>query len=409
MKTFNLVLVLGLFLFINPIIAQSLKHPIIWVTSEERPKILADIEKYDWAKSISDLLHTHVDSTLNVHLSNPNAIINAIPHFAKSDHENVEKKASPLAAAHNKILTLASNAGLLYYLTEDEKYAKFSADILAAYFDKIAPLTPETTTICGYAFFDPRTTYGPIALAYDFTYNYLTKPGATVYNKTIGKRVPFDNAKAQKAMVNIVGNVLQEYGKPDKHGKIISNHPILTATGALFGIFCIDDDVERERLFNVFWETGTAHQNSFKNTILPMFGDQGIWPESLSYSFMPIITLTLNIVDRIKPEMNVTSSYKNILEGNFLFDNLRHPNKKFVRFGDSKRNNDMTGDLYRYTLSIADRRGYDEIKQQAFVALRQSYDAEGGTIRNLTMEFLIIFNHWTYFGVSQFQRKWKEV
>ncbi|WP_418262537.1 hypothetical protein [Flavobacterium faecale] len=378
MNTIKKIMILGLTFLLNTITAQSLKHPVIWVTQEERPKVLADIEKYDWAKSISDQLHEQVDGSLKTHLSNPNAILNAIPVFAKHDRENSEKKAGPLAAAHNKILTLASNSGILYYLTEDEKYAQFSADILAAYFDVLAPLTPETTTICGYEFFDPRTTYGPLALAYDFTYNYLTKPGATVYNKAAGKRIPFDNAKAQKAMANVVGNVLQEYGKPDKHGKFVSNHPILTATGALFGIFCIDNDAERERLFNVFWEKGTAHQNSFTKTILPMFGEQGIWPESTSYSFMPIITLTLNIVDRIKPEMNVIDGHKNILEGNFLFDNIRYPNRKFVRFGDSKRNNDMTADLYRYTLNIADRRGLTDLKQQALVALRQSYDAVGG-------------------------------
>ncbi len=378
MKALKLVMILGLIFLLNPITAQTLKHPVIWVTTEERPKILADIAKYAWAKSISDQLHEHVDGPLKTHLSNPAAILNSIPAFAKSDRENSEKKASPIAAAHNKILALASESGMLYYLTEDEKYAQFSGDILAAYFDVLAPLTPETTTICGYEFFDPRTTYAPLALAYDFTYNYLTKPGATVYNKATGTRIPFDNNKAQKAMANVVGNVLQEYGKPDTHGKFVSNHPILTSPGALFGIFCIENDAERERLFTVFWEKGTAHQNSFTKTILPMFGEQGIWPESTSYSFMPIITLTLNIVDRIKPEMNVIDGHKNILEGNMFFDNLRYPNRKFVRFGDAKRNNDGTGDLYRYTLNIADRRGLTDRKQQALVALRQSYDAIGG-------------------------------
>jgi hypothetical protein len=128
----------------------------------------------------------------------------------------------------------------------------------------------------------------------------------------------------------------------------------------------------------VFWESGTAHQNSFKHTILPMFSGQGIWPESLSYSFMPIITMVLNMVDRIKPEMNVTEDYQHIFEGNFLFDYLRIPDRRFVRYGDSKRNNDGTGDLYRYTMSIAERRAYTELEQKAQLALQQSYRAMGG-------------------------------
>jgi len=359
-------------------IAQSLKHPVIWVTNEERPQILENIKKYDWAKSIVNQLHERVDGSLQKHLVEPNAILNSIPAFAKHDRENKEQKAGPIAAGHNKVLALASEAGMLYYITQEGKYAQFAADILAFYIDHIAALTPQTTTICGYEFFDPRTTYGPFALTYDFIYNYLQKPNTMVYNKATETRIAFDNVKAQKAIANIVGNVLQEYGKPDEHGKFISNHPILTASGALFSILCVEDDTERQRLFDVFWEKGTAHQNSFKNTILPMFGEQGVWPESTSYSFMPIITMVLNIVDRVYPEMNVTKHNQHIFEGNFLFDHLRYPNRKFVRFGDSKRNNDGTEDLYKYTLAIAERRGYTNLKQQAEIALRQAYDVKGG-------------------------------
>ncbi len=359
-------------------IAQSLKHPVIWVTQEEKVQIIENIETYDWAQSIVEQLHAHVDVPLKVHQNDPSAIFKMIPPLAKNDHENREQQAGPLALKHNKVLSLASNAGMLYYLTEDEQYASFAADILAFYIEEIWQRTPESTTICGYAFFDARTTYSVFAIAYDFVYNYINKPGTTVYNRISGKREAFDNVKAQKALSNMVGNVLQEYGKPDKHGNIVSNHPILTAPGALYGILCIEDDVERERLFKVFWESGTAHQNSFKHTILPMFSSQGIWPESLSYSFMPIITMILNMVDRIYPEKDITNEYKHIFYGNFLFDNLRMPDRRFVRYGDSKRNNDQTETLYRYTLSIAKRRGYTDLQQKAELALSQSYLTQGG-------------------------------
>lgn len=357
---------------------QSLQHPTIWITKGEKQHVLNLVEKHDWAKGIVNQLHERVDDRLEIHQKNPNSVLDLVPAFAQSDHENREFDAGPIATKHNEVLSLASDAGMLYYLTADEKYARFSADILAVYIDEIAPRTPETTSICGYVFFDARTTYAPFFLAYDFIGDYLKDSDATVYDRKTGKRNAFDNSKAQKAIANMVGNILQEYGAPDVHGSFISNHPVLTAPGALFGIFCVDDDVERERLFNVFWETGTAHQNSFKNTILPMFGKQGIWPESTSYSFMPPISMILNIVDRNYPEMNVTQDYQQIFSGNFLFDNLRLPDRRFVRYGDSKRNNDGTRDLYRYTLHIAERRGYSELAQQAKVALKQAYDEEGG-------------------------------
>ncbi len=363
--------------------AQSLEHPVIMTTKGEKEKIVQNIKKYEWAKSLVEQLNNQVDSTVTVHSTNPENILSKIPAFATSDHQNEERQAGPIAAAHNKILKLAANSGMLFYLTEDEKYAQLSADILNVYFDHISPLTAETTTICGYAFFDPRTTYDQLAIAYDFIYEYLKKPGTTVYSNKQRVRVAFDNNKAQMAIKNIVGNVLQEYGEPDVYGKRISNHPILTAPGALFAILCVEDDTERERLFHIFWETGTAHQNSFTKTILPMFSGQGIWPESLSYSFMPIITMVLNIVDRVKPEMNVTENNQHIFEGNFLFDYLRNPDRTFVRYGDSKRYNDFTAPLYRYTLSIADRRGYTSLKEKAEVALQQSYQSQGGYHPNL--------------------------
>ncbi|MDP5228873.1 MAG: hypothetical protein NWQ38_00665 [Cellulophaga sp.] len=377
------LVILLLILFAGVSNAQSLEHPVIMVTQDEKDKILALIENHDWAQQIVDQLHDSVDGSLEEYKTNPNTILDQVPAFATSDHQNIEKEAGSVAAAHNKIVTLAANSGMLFYLTEDERYAQFTADILNVYFDHIAPLTPETTTICGYAFFDPRTTYDQLAIAYDFIFDYLKQPQTKVYNKKQGIQVAFDNTKAQKAIQNIVGNVLQEYGPVDSYGKQISNHPILTAPGALFGILCVEDDVERERLFKIFWETGTAHQNSFTKTILPMFSSQGIWPESLSYSFMPIITMVLNIVDRVKPEMNVTENNQHIFEGNFLFDYLRNPDRTFVRYGDSKRYNDGTTPLYQYTLSIADRRGYQNLKSKAEVALTQSYKSQGGYQPNL--------------------------
>ncbi len=361
----------------------TIQHPVIWATAEERPDILELISTHTWAASIKDKLHETVDDKVNPHISNPLAILNTIPVIPADD--NLSESQTTTHRDHAKVLTYASYSGMLYYLTEEEKYAQFTADILSYYIDELAPRSPETTTICGNTFYDPRTSYGHFSIAYDFVFNFLKESGTRVYNKSTGTMVEFDNVKAQKAIHNIAVNALQEFDGADTHGKTISNHPVLRAPGVLFSILNVEDDIERERLFNVFWETGTKEQNSFKHTILPMFGEQGIWPEAVSYSFMPNITLVLNVVDRIKPEMNVTADNLNILEGNFLFDNLRLPNRRFVRYGDSHRDNDGTGALYRYTLNLATRRGYTEYEQKAKVALRQSYDAKGGYNPSVTV------------------------
>ena len=356
--------------------AQSLQRPVIWTVGSSKAEILSKIQNYTWAQTIVDKAHTIVDAKVNTHLTNPATILNTIPAIPADD--NLTESQATTTGDHAKVLTYAAYAGMIYYLTDEEKYAQFAADILSDYIDVLASRTPQTTTICGNTFYDPRATYGYFAIAYDFVYSFLTKPGTQVYKLSSGTKVPFNNTTAQLVMRNVAVNALQEFDGADTHGRTISNHPVLRSPGVLFSILCVDDDTERERLFNVFWEVGTKEQNSFKNTILPMFGEQGIWPESVSYSFMPAISMVLNLIDRWKPEMNVLNGNTHILDGNFLFDNLRMPSRRFVRYGDSHRDLDQTDDLYRYTLDIATRRGLTNYAQQAKVALRQTYNENGG-------------------------------
>jgi hypothetical protein len=393
----NIILVLLLLLTTIKGFSQSLEHPIICITEAERTELSAKISNSTWAQSIVSTLRNEVDSRVTTHQTNPTSIFTGLSDLAANDG-NSESAASTKNAEHSTMLKRASFSGMLYFITEDERYAQFTADILEHYFDELAIRTPQTTTIGGNYFYDPRSTYPHLAVAYDFVYDFLKKPGTKVYNRATSTYLDYDHTKAQKAIKNIADNALGEYkGSDNKISKLISNHPVLTATGSLFSILMIEDDTERERMFDVFWNIGTRRQNSFTKTILPMFGEQGIWPESVSYSFMPNISLILNLVDRVKPELNVTVNNINIFNGNFIFSNLRHPNRRFVRYGDSKRDNDGTATNYRYALDIATRRNLSELKQQSEVALNQYYNANGGynpTLRSSAFE--------NYFGLELF-------
>ena len=102
------------------------------------------------------------------------------------------KETGHMIRANNmEILTLAEQAAFAYYVTEDEKYAKFSSDILwtwllGTYYME-PPLDPEKSTkgpggyepggIMGYydyeVIHDDRQM--PTAIAYDFLYDYLNE------------------------------------------------------------------------------------------------------------------------------------------------------------------------------------------------------------------------------------------
>lgn len=364
----------------DPVVVAS-NHPRIWITQKERPEILKKIETTPWAADLVSKMKSFIKADVDKYLKDKKSVIGAISKL-KDDDDVQETASSESNTAHTKVLFKAEYAAILYYLyPEDEKantYAQYAADIMMHYFFQLSARTPDKTTVCGYEFYDARCSFAKLALIYDFVYSYLAKEGTKVYNHQLGADITYDNDIAQKAIRNIAGNIFQEYNnKPDNHGRTVSNHPILTGPGALYCVMCVQDPAEHERLLNLFWEKGTWNQASFKNTILPMFGEQGIWPESVSYGFMPGVPLVLNILDRYKPEWKVLDGCDNILNGNFLFDNLRYPDRSFVSFGDSHRYNDGTDELYWITLDIAKRMGRSDLQKKAETALQQRYDAVG--------------------------------
>lgn len=352
--------------------ADPLNHPILWASASERASVLEKIENHAWARDFSQKFFDVVDPHLEAHKKNPATVLEMVLEIGADFQE------------HDKVLRLARNAGLLYYLTEDEAYAQMAADILAAYAEQLAPMKPEETRLSGGSstdsqhFVDSRTGFPAIAIAYDFIHPFLIKADTTVLDRHTGERRPFDNAEAQRMMHNIAVSIVAEHSGPDKHGRTVSNHPILTAPGALYAILCLEDEAERERLFHLFWEKGTHEQASFKNTILPLYTEQGIWPETVSYGFMPPVTMVLNIIDRVKPELGVIQTAHAIMEGSFIYPNLRYPDGTWARYGDSKRKSGGGETLLRNILDIADRRGLEQIKSDASVILKQLREESGG-------------------------------
>ncbi len=357
--------------------AQTLQHPVIYTTSAERQTILNKISANTWASSLRTAMKNVVDPKITTHTSNKNTIFANVLTFP-TDDENSESSASPYASAHSEVLLTAEYSAIMYYITLDTKYAAFAADILAYYFDVLSTRVLATTTITGNDFYDTRTTYHHLAVAYDFIYDYLKTSGRQVYNKATGTMVAYDHIKAQTVITNIAKRSLNEAGGADKWGSIVSNHPVLQAPGSIFPIFCVEDDTERERLFKIFWETGTKRQNSFTKTILKMYTEQALWPEAVSYGFMPNTQLVINLVDRIKPELNAGANNLELFKSAALLENLRLPNRYFVRYGDSHRKNDGTGNINRYALNFAKRRGYTDIQTQTEIALLQSFPTSKG-------------------------------
>lgn len=154
-KTCNGLFAFLIFLQSGFLSAQSLEHPVIWTTSGEREDILNLIENNDWARSLVDGVREIIDDRAKNSQANPALILSSIPKIAEDD--DIKELDVTTVHDHAKVLAYASYAGLLYYLTEEEPYAQFAADIIWYYAEELAPREPHNTSICGNTFYDPRT------------------------------------------------------------------------------------------------------------------------------------------------------------------------------------------------------------------------------------------------------------
>jgi hypothetical protein len=354
------IILLGLFTTGNAY-PQSLSHPCIWVNPSEKDEILNKINNVPWATNLNTQLHTRVDATKASHKTNPAALINAMPEIGNSSTRD----------AHNSKVTMAVESATLYYLTGDEDYAQLSADILSYYTEAISTMDSLSVTIYNSIWYEARNDYSKLAMTYDFIHPFLKKEGGvTVYDKVTGSPKVFNNANAQISMQNMAIMTLNNCAA------LHSNHSILSGRGALFPIIMIEDDASRERLLNHFlYNPRNTRYDAFEWT-LSHFSEDGIWPESFDYSVFPTILALeeMEVLDRLKPELNIISDNLRILNGVFSFENQIYPNKTAsMNYGDSDRQNTVPDELYARVLTMATRKGLTGLEQKSGQMLKHKH------------------------------------
>ncbi len=341
--------------------AQSLQHPIIWVHPTDRATILENIQNYDWASSLNAQLHSRNDAKVNTHVSTPSAILGSI---------------SPMPgnrSSHRDVLTSAVESGILYFLTEEDKYAQYCADILSDYTKKLATVSPANINFYNGYLIESREVYPKIGLIYDFVYHFLETEGTTIFDNETETRKPFNHDAAQAAIKNLIDAI-------NFRGLINSNHPVLEATGALYNILCLTDDTERQSYFNTFMN-GASRQNGLSWMLGHLSPEEGLWPETITYGKGPqrIIMMLMNIVDRYQPNLKVIDNNLQVLEGSFAYENFKYPNNSAIMaYGDSRRHNDETESLYENVATIANRKAYPQLERNSLVLLKKLYAEAGG-------------------------------
>lgn len=374
----NSLLIAVLFLVLSQLTVQgqSLKHPHIWASDSDKAGILYNIANYDWAESMFDQLKDRNVSKKDAHLANPSAFLSNLTTIPGNRD------------SHREDLNTAAECAVLYYLTNDEGYAQFSADIIYHYMKRVSVQDPMTI----YFFGDlgdsdnhhimTREDFPRIAISYDFIHSFISKSGTTVYDLISQSRVPFDFAIAQKSLEVMVENVLMV-------GGINSNHPLLELAGGLYSALCMDDDAIRKSYFDRLWN-GDKKQNGISWMVDHFAKDGDIWPESMGYSkgVHDIMLRVLNVIDRYDPAANYINDNLRLLDGAFVFENFKYPNNAIMAYGDSHRDESATDHIVRYVQTIAHRKGLLDYEQKAASVLKAQYELQKGYNPKITTERL---------------------
>jgi len=355
---------------------QSLTHPHIWVSPADRQGILDNISNHTWASSLFNQLKQNQASRFLNHASNPSLEISEIPQIPGD------------RTTHRTRLNIGVECAMLYYLTEDEKYAQIASDILHQYVKLLSVQNIDFQFYTGSFnhLIPPRELFTRVAMIYDFVQPFISSTGKTVYDLTSNSQVPFNFETSQKAFEVMADNVIEIGGNG-------SNHPVLELPGALYSVMCMEDDAKREAYFNLLMNGAANSNQPGVNWMLDRFSDvDRLWPESAGYGKFThsLFIQMMNIIDDYQPELKIVENNKDILESIFIYENFLYPNGATMAYGDIGRSFTDHARIFRSVLKIADKKGYTDLKERASSTLKKIYTEDGGynpVIENQRLEW----------------------
>ncbi|WP_373942872.1 hypothetical protein OEG92_07220 [Polaribacter sejongensis] len=313
------------------------------------------------------------------------------------------KEAGHMIRANNmEILKLAEKAAFAYYITQEEKYAKFSSDILwtwllGTYYMQ-PPLDPQQSTkgpggyeaggIMGYydyeVIHDDRQI--PAAAAYDFLYNYLNAnphPHLKTLNKTA---------------TEFAGNVFKRFIEIDliRGGKVgnwnVNRYKnILNSMLVLESNDFYEDGKGREYYIPFYTEEKASDHFAGLPVIMEFYNKTtGLWPESPGYA-SGMIPLVLEM------GVKLYKSGVNTLAGNPIITKAALANLGWL---DARGNLVVFGDMrggpanissFESLLTYATWEGDTETAEKMATVIRKNI-ASGQYDRNASDWQSIIFN-----------------
>lgn len=328
-------------------VASEIERPSIWVKNSELPAILEKIQTEPWAKSLYEELKKRADSVavegnrkrrealevLPLLWFEDKSLPPVLPTFRHKDGGSKEQLTQVV-----KTLQDGVDCGVLYYLTQETKYATCGADILFTYINALKQMKvhKDGAMNSGWMFptdhlYEARVIGAQLPIIYDFVAPYLTS-GGQVYDLASAKLTNFDFTTAQGVFGTYVWLALNK-------GLLDSNWPVLESSSLVHNILALDDKEQIKKFIPYYTHIDTKNQASLKKVAQHFVNQGDIWPESFQYSrhVAGFTVYLMTLLDRYDPSLKLGAKYPNIPGAFTSYYNLEYPNNESPYIGDGHR------------------------------------------------------------------------
>jgi hypothetical protein len=267
---------------------------------------------------------------------------------------------------NERILQTAADAGFVYWITGDEKYAKYADEILWTYMNGFSQMQPPKITdgvgaeIIGFDSFEVihEDIVTPLAESYDFIYDYLVKRGADV-------------RLIQNQLKRMADRVIDGGGREGNwnlnQARIIAYAGLALEDNASYA-----DGKGREYYVNVILNAQLPAQKCLTQVIKEGYDEKsGIWPEAPGYSFNTTkdIALVASLIGN-DPAGRALLADPILSKAFFAQASLTYPNGYSVGLGDTV-NTRVNAEALELLISAARQRGDGAVEEKLTEILRR--------------------------------------
>ncbi|MEX2640056.1 MAG: hypothetical protein WD266_05195 [Balneolales bacterium] len=285
-------------------------HPTVRVSTHKRSPVAPDGYRYR-TPSLEEVKPYDTDSLWHLQSSGPGG------EWSRAEPRQIVR------GINSRINALATEAAILYWLSGEDKYARFSSDILyqwarGAFYQEAVEGAGRNGLFCIQSLGD--RSYENLALAFDFVRGYM---------------------EAGRYETEYFQPVFEKMAKTTMLRGFISNNWYAAQTTVLtYSALALDDPDKRDYYISFYTERdtviGNVGQLGLPTTMDRHFTPDGHWKENAGYHDMPVGDLLKAAVPVEKNGYRVFENHPALFQASYAMLRYSFPNLQIMGYGDIK-------------------------------------------------------------------------